>query len=129
MINSEKKCALAISTNIKKHRKALNLKQRELAEILDVASATVSSWEQGISTPDIDTLFKLCNVFSITMEDIAATQEREENTKNDSSNQIDKKIIGLCYMLDLTSIEKKIIVAYRTGDKLDRRLLERIANN
>lgn len=141
MINSEKKRALAISYNIKINRKLMGLTQRDLAEILNVAPATVSSWEQGLSTPDIDTIFELCDVFSITVEDLAVDPQREEKKESDPSaeayfndrlwDDVDaetyEEMARLGSIVGLSNLERRVVVAYRTADKLDRRLFERIA--
>lgn len=136
MINKEKERALAVSHNIKKYRKTLDLKQRELAEMLNVASATVSSWEQGISTPDLDTIFDLCNIFNLSVEELATVPQPEEGNENypeakdGTEGEMDpafhEETARMAYMLDLSIIEKKLVIAYRTADKLDKRLFERI---
>lgn len=39
----------------------------ELAEKLGVANTTVSGWERAASSIDIDTLYKVCGIFGITL--------------------------------------------------------------
>ncbi|MDR2728852.1 MAG: helix-turn-helix domain-containing protein [Chitinispirillales bacterium] len=57
--------------NIASHRKRLNLSQEQLAEMVGVKKfTTVSSWERGANLPNIETLFKLCEIFGITMDEM-----------------------------------------------------------
>ena len=60
-----------ISKNIAKYRKEKGLSQSALAEIIGAKNlTTVSSWERGISSPDADTIIKLCSLFDITLYDL-----------------------------------------------------------
>ena len=45
-------------------RKEANLSQDDLAEQLHITRQAVSKWESGLSTPDIDTVVKLCNILN-----------------------------------------------------------------
>lgn len=44
-----------------------NLTQMELAKILGVSDKTVSSWENGNTTPDSETIKKICSEFGISL--------------------------------------------------------------
>ena len=60
-----------ISKNIAKFRKKRGISQKELAEVVGAKNfTTVSSWERGISTPDADTILKLCKYFEISLYDL-----------------------------------------------------------
>ena len=48
-----------ISNNIVYYRKKIGLTQSQLAERLGVKTTTVSTWERGASSPDIETLYDL----------------------------------------------------------------------
>lgn len=60
-----------ISKNIAKYRKQKGLSQNALAEMVGAKNfTTVSSWERGISSPDADTIIKLCELLDITLYDL-----------------------------------------------------------
>lgn len=60
-----------ISKNIAKYRKEKGLSQNALAEMVGAKNfTTVSSWERGISSPDADTVIKLCEILDITLYDL-----------------------------------------------------------
>jgi len=60
-----------IVRSIVSNRKRLNLSQEQLAEKAGVKKfTTVSSWERGANLPNIETLFKLCEIFDITMDEM-----------------------------------------------------------
>lgn len=51
-------------------RKEHNLSQEELANELNVSRQTVSKWETGESSPDIDKIVPLCEYFGITADEL-----------------------------------------------------------
>lgn len=59
-----------ISENIAKHRKAAGLTQEALAEKLGVTFQAVSKWETAKSSPDIDILPELADIFACTIDDL-----------------------------------------------------------
>lgn len=42
--------------------------QEELAEFLDVSRQSISKWETGVTTPEIDKLMQLCDIFGISLD-------------------------------------------------------------
>ena len=54
---------MSIGSKIKALRRAKDLTQEELAEVLGVSSKAVSQWECGRTAPDISQLPVLCNFF------------------------------------------------------------------
>ncbi len=61
-----------------KLRKAAGLSQEELGNRLDVARQTVSKWELGETTPEMDKLVELSNLFNVSMDEMAKEAEIPE---------------------------------------------------
>jgi len=59
-----------ISNNIVYYRKKNGLTQSQLAEKLGVKTTTVSTWERGASSPDIETLYDICKIFGVSLDEI-----------------------------------------------------------
>ena len=55
---------------LKENRLRLNLTQEMLADMLSVTKATVSKWETSQSYPDLDTLPKLADIFSVSTDEL-----------------------------------------------------------
>ena len=55
-----------IGNKIKELRIKNNLSQLELANILYVSNKTISSWENNRTNPDINFIFKLCDIFHVS---------------------------------------------------------------
>ncbi|MBP3618388.1 MAG: helix-turn-helix transcriptional regulator [Lachnospiraceae bacterium] len=61
---------MSIGSKIKALRRAKDLTQEELAEVLGVSSKAVSQWECGRTAPDISQLPVLCNFFEVTADEL-----------------------------------------------------------
>ena len=61
-----------------KLRKAAGLSQEEVADKLEVTRQTVSKWETGQSSPDLDKVLPLCNLYSVTPDELLHDGGSEE---------------------------------------------------
>jgi len=59
-----------ISNVIREQRNKLSMSQEELAERIYVSRQTISSWENGKTYPDINSLVMLSEVFGITIDSL-----------------------------------------------------------
>ena len=59
-----------ISNRIKKFRERDGYSQEFLAEKMYVSRQTISNWENNKSYPDIHNLLLMCNLFSITLNEL-----------------------------------------------------------
>ena len=59
-----------ISNQIKKFRERDGYSQEFLAEKMYVSRQTISNWENNKSYPDIHNLLLMCNLFSITLNEL-----------------------------------------------------------
>ncbi|WP_312059336.1 helix-turn-helix transcriptional regulator [Anaerotignum sp.] len=98
-----------ISDNISRYRRECGFSQKELAEKIGAKNlTTVSSWERGVSSPDADTIIKLCKLFNISLNDLYNVE-----TKN----------------FDLSSNEKSHIKKYRNLDNHGKKTVDFILDN
>ena len=57
-----------VGKNLSALRKQRKLTQLELAEKLNYSDKAVSKWEQGATTPDLETLKQLCDFYGVTLD-------------------------------------------------------------
>ena len=57
---------MGFAKNLQALRKSANLSQENLADQLHISRQAVSKWEQGQSTPDLETCIKLCEILNVT---------------------------------------------------------------
>ncbi len=83
---------MSIGSKIKALRRAKDLTQEELAEVLGVSSKAVSQWECGRTAPDISQLPVLCNFFEVTSDELLGI---EVFNKEAERNKIAKEYFSL----------------------------------
>lgn len=66
-----------IGSRIAKFRKAKNMTQEELANMLGISSQAVSKWENDASCPDISLLPQLCRILDITTDELLTGKNDE----------------------------------------------------
>lgn len=70
---------MELKDRIKYLRKDANLKQTDLAEILNVARATVSGYETKGKEPDIDKLLILADLFNVSLDYLLTGKHSQPN--------------------------------------------------
>lgn len=69
MKNKETVIRETMRLNIINKRKELNMTQTDLATAVNLKKNTIASWEQGLSSPDIDTIAILLRLFDMDFYD------------------------------------------------------------
>lgn len=75
-------------------RKQHNLSQEQVAEKLGVARQTVSKWELGETTPEMDKLIIMSELYNITLDELMK-EENEGKVVNDPNNTNSQKLAGM----------------------------------
>jgi transcriptional regulator with XRE-family HTH domain len=83
---------MALKDKLKKLRTERNLTQEEAAEILGVSSQTVSKWERGLRSPDIDLLPKIAILYQCSIDSIF---DMESSWDTEHENKFKKKLTKL----------------------------------
>ena len=79
-------------------RKSKNLSQEQLGNELNVARQTVSKWELGETTPEMDKLIKMSEIFEVSLDELMKDQYIDINNNdndNDINNTNTQKLAGL----------------------------------
>ena len=94
---------MTIGNKIYELRSAKNLSQGDLAGLLEVSRQSVSKWETDGAVPEIDKLIKMCDIFGVTLDELAgrSTEQKAEQKANPpekSTAVTPPKLIG-CILL------------------------------
>ncbi len=81
-----------ISINLTELRKSRNLKQSELSVLIGYSDKTISRWENGSSVPDIATLVKLAEFYSVTLEDLITERAVEKSSEADKKKNKEEMV-------------------------------------
>ena len=95
--------------NIKKYRKIRKMSQKELAEALDVTHSSVSAWEMGKNSIDINRIEQIADVLKVPLNELIF------EGKNSLNIEIDKETKNILESLkkrpEIVENLKEIIVA------------------
>lgn len=69
-------------------RKQKGLSQEELANRLNVSRQTVSKWEVGDSTPDMEKLIAMSDLFDVSLDKLVMGKEDEEKPPSTSKSEL-----------------------------------------
>lgn len=70
------------ANQIKKLRKSRNIRQDELAQIVDVGRTSVGKWENGNNYPTVEVLDKLAAYFGVTTDYLLGRDELPATKRN-----------------------------------------------
>ena len=86
---------MEIGNKILELRKEKNISQEQLAEKMCVARQTISKWELGETSPDLNQSRKLSQIFNVSLDDL---------TNNDIKNILVEKVSNTEKQLKILSI-------------------------
>lgn len=67
-----------VNDNIRKYRVFRQLSQKQLGEQLNKSTNVISNWENGIHSPDLDTVADICKILRITPDELFGWSENRE---------------------------------------------------
>ena len=68
---------MTLGEKIYELRTGQNLSQGDLANELNVSRQSISKWENGNSTPDLEKIVKLAEIFNVSLDELIKNEEKE----------------------------------------------------
>ena len=69
-------------------RKRKNLTQMQLAEKLGITDKAVSKWERGVAMPDTSIMLELCDILSISVNELLSGEKISMENNNQKNEQL-----------------------------------------
>ncbi|GEL78153.1 helix-turn-helix transcriptional regulator [Tenuibacillus multivorans] len=91
-----------MATNIRFFREQMNWTQQQLANKLNVSRSVITKWENESAVPDLDTLIKISDLFSLSLDQLVGRNLTDEFLLKEF-----KKV----YSLDLEDHGDQLIIA------------------
>lgn len=82
---------MEIGTKLNQLRKLSGMTQEQFAEKLNVSRQTVSKWETGNTSPDLESIVRVCRIFHVSSDDLLLNGEEMEGETN-VTNKNDEQI-------------------------------------
>ncbi len=73
---------LSLSSNISKLRKKHSMTQEQLAEALGVTFASISKWERGVATPELNLIAEMADLFEVSIDALIGYEFRNNGKQN-----------------------------------------------
>lgn len=90
---TDKELAMYIGQKIKDYRLLNGMTQKDLATKINMGDTTIVNYEKGIRTPKKNTLFKIAEVFNVSIDDFfppISTKEAPETAQNDRDELLEQ---------------------------------------
>ena len=84
-----------LGMKLKAIRQEKGLTQKQLADILDLAPASVSAYETGGNYPSADIIIKICKYFNISADYLLGLSDKKEFNMTDLTDEQYKAITAI----------------------------------
>lgn len=82
---------MEIGMKLNQLRKLSGMTQEQFAEKLNVSRQTISKWETGSTSPDLESIVRVCKIFHVSLDDLLMegdVMEEETNAAGKKDEQI-----------------------------------------
>lgn len=117
---------LQLTSNLRKYRKAYGYTQDRLSKRLNITRQTYSNYERSNRVPDLDLLIKLCDIYSITLEQLVLQPFNQNYVIREEpsyTSAVDSKTNDMLY---ITRSEMELILQYRESSEETRKIIRKI---
>ena len=104
---------------LKELRQKNEMSQFELSKILDVSQKSISNYEKGLSTPDIETLIKIADYFHTTIDNLVGHNVPyllDKSLLSEKQKQLLEQLIAYIMGIKLREEEKENIINKLKGE-------------
>lgn len=102
--------ALEIGSFLSELRKQKELKQKEVAEALQVSDKAISRWETGRGIPDVDSLQRLSDFYEVSINEILAGRRIEKNEIEKTADDNLKEAVKRQFFMKRKLSKAKVVV-------------------
>jgi transcriptional regulator with XRE-family HTH domain len=101
-----------LPSNITFLRKQNKLTQQQLADFFGYTHTAISNWESGNRSPDSIDLYKLSNIFEISVDDLVKVDLEKEyyNIKKHTKKEVKEKVTQIVSNSELEDNKKQMII-------------------
>lgn len=84
-----------LAEKLKKARENAGFSQMDIAEKLNISRQAISKWENGWTSPDIDNLIILSDLYHISLDELLKDEKKKDANLENREEQNEKKVFGL----------------------------------
>lgn len=95
---------------LKTLRKGKSLSQVEFAQAFNISKGTIAMWETGKRQPDYDTLQKLADFFSVSVDYLLGREDEKKEPESMNASELNDRIFNV--LRDLPEEKKEDVLNY-----------------
>lgn len=84
-----------LAEKLKKARENAGFSQMDIAEKLNISRQAISKWENGWTSPDIDNLIILSDLYHISLDELLKDEKKKDANLENREEQNEKKVFGI----------------------------------
>ena len=117
-----------IAKNIKEYRISHNMKQTEMAELLEMNYQNYSKMERGVYVPSLDKLLEICDILVITSNDLLLDGREIDDLRKETFEKLDDSIVDIAETMKIVEDlrAKAVIAGENHNEELERAYLDQI---
>lgn len=77
-----------LSSRLKELRTYMGLKQTQLGDLIGVGKSTISMYETGNSTPGVEIIIKICDIFNVSVDYLLGRTDKNINNFELSNEEV-----------------------------------------
>ena len=119
-----------LAKTLKKLRENCGYTQQQVADALNIDRSTYTYYETAKTTPDINTIIKLCKIFNVSYSDILEDEGQSQQVRDYGDDGLVSKYSrkNTSFIYELSKSEKQLIIYYRLlPSSSQEKLLENIS--
>lgn len=78
-----------LGARLQKLRRQAGMSQQELADQLHVSRQSISKWELGTATPDLDNLVRLSKLFGVSLDELVLGTEKTQEASQQPAQSVE----------------------------------------
>ena len=114
---------LKIGENIKLYRRANNITQEELADMLGISCQSISRWERGICYPELELIPEIAEILGVSVDSLLGADVVIEKKEVDGYLARFQKAISEGRVYDCVSIAREGVAQYPNNYTLLNKLM------
>ena len=88
-----------IGEKIYKLRTDKNLSQGDLADMLNVSRQSISKWENNITTPDLDKIIQMSDIFRVSIDELVRGNNETTHIENMATSSSTQSQVSLHFII------------------------------
>lgn len=117
-----------IAKNLREYRISHNMKQTEMAELLEMNYQNYSKLERGVYIPSLDKLLGICDILVITPNDLLLEGREADDLRKETFEKLDDSIVDIADTMKVVEdLRAKAVIARENhNEEMERAYLDQI---